>query len=285
MNPAIYGAWIEHIVRRGNIVIYPRYQASIICPTTDFLPNTVAAVKDALNRLETEKGHVRPQKDKFAAVGHSVGGLLAPNLAAVAAANGLPQPKAVMSVEPGNSWNPAKRMAVPMEDMSKLPPETLLLAVAGEDDNIVHEIDAKNIFNQSIRVPKENKDYVLLVSDDHGEPPLTADHFAPVALDASYGPKPVAGDKERGGPVRSRLPEHRQLHDGEMPDLEEADARRHNVNALDWYGTWKLFDALCDAAFHGRNREYALGNTPEQRFMGKWSDGVPVKELRVTDAP
>jgi hypothetical protein len=54
---------------------------------------------------------------------------------------------------------------------------------------------------------------------------------------------------------------------------------------LDYYGVWKLFDALCDAAFFGKNREFALGDTPQQRFMGKWSDGVPVKELVVTDKP
>ena len=45
------------------------------------------------------------------------------------------------------------------------------------------------------------------------------------------------------------------------------------------------FDGLIDAAFAGKNREYALGNTPQQRFMGVWSDGVPVKELKVTDKP
>ena len=60
---------------------------------------------------------------------------------------------------------------------------------------------------------------------------------------------------------------------------------RLGVDALDFYGLWKLFDALCDAAFSGRNRQYALGNTPQQRFMGKWSDGTPVKELNVTDKP
>jgi hypothetical protein len=57
------------------------------------------------------------------------------------------------------------------------------------------------------------------------------------------------------------------------------------VNALDFYGTWKLFDGLTDAAFYGQNRNSALGNTPEQRFMGVWSDGVPVKELKVTTQP
>jgi hypothetical protein len=54
---------------------------------------------------------------------------------------------------------------------------------------------------------------------------------------------------------------------------------------MDYYSTWKLFDALTDYAFYGINKEYCLDNTPEQRFMGLWSDGTPVKELIVTDTP
>ena len=57
------------------------------------------------------------------------------------------------------------------------------------------------------------------------------------------------------------------------------------VDAMDYYSTWKLFDALTDYAFYGINKEYCLGNTPGQRFMGLWSDGIPVNELIVTDYP
>jgi pimeloyl-ACP methyl ester carboxylesterase len=57
------------------------------------------------------------------------------------------------------------------------------------------------------------------------------------------------------------------------------------VDAADWYGVWKLSDALLACAFFGEWCEYALGNTPEQRFMGTWSDGIAVKELVVTDDP
>ena len=57
------------------------------------------------------------------------------------------------------------------------------------------------------------------------------------------------------------------------------------TDAMDYFSTWKLFEALTDYAFYGINGEYCLGNTPEQRFMGKWSDGTPVKELFVTDFP
>ena len=57
------------------------------------------------------------------------------------------------------------------------------------------------------------------------------------------------------------------------------------VDAADWYGIWKLSDALFACVFRDQWCEHALGNTPEQRFMGAWSDGVPVTELEVTDAP
>jgi hypothetical protein len=38
-------------------------------------------------------------------------------------------------------------------------------------------------------------------------------------------------------------------------------------------------------AFDGEWCEVALGTTPGQRFMGIWSDGVPVTEAIVTDDP
>ena len=73
----------------------------------------------------------------------------------------------------------------------------------------------------------------------------------------------------------------RQRADIDGPSIQGRDVAF--TNALDYYGFWKLFDGLCDAAFRGANREYALGNTPEQRFMGRWSDGTPVKQLAVGD--
>jgi acetyl esterase/lipase len=59
----------------------------------------------------------------------------------------------------------------------------------------------------------------------------------------------------------------------------------NEVDAADWYGVWKLSDALLACTFSGEWCEYALGDTPEQRFMGTWSDGVPVEELIVSDDP
>jgi dienelactone hydrolase len=57
------------------------------------------------------------------------------------------------------------------------------------------------------------------------------------------------------------------------------------ADALDFYGPWKLLDGLQDCAIARQECRVALGGTAEQRFMGRWSDGVPVTPLQVTDAP
>ena len=90
------------------------------------------------------------------------------------------------------------------------------------------------------------------------------------------------GAAGRASCARSDTVDNRQSEardEDELPDVETATETA--PDALDFYGFWKLFDALTDAAFHGRNREYALGNTPQQRYMGAWSDGRPVTELVV----
>lgn len=271
-NPLYYGAWIDHIVKRGNIVIFPRYQSSILTSRAAFIPNTLDAVKAALARLQSEPGHVPPDLNRVATVGHSLGGVLAASVAALAGENQLPQIRAVMAVEPGLTRAP---LSVPMADLGKIPGTTLLLSIAGDRDTLVADYDAKRIYYESKQVSADNKDFVRLVSDERGRPGLIGGHRAPTAPDAEY-------DNGEGDLTarRSGVP------GGSIPDgAARVDSRTPTTDAIDYYGLWKLFDALCDAAFFGKNREFALGNTVQQRFMGKWSDGTAVKELVVTDKP
>jgi pimeloyl-ACP methyl ester carboxylesterase len=282
MDPEVYKAWIDHIVKRGNIVLYSVYQDSLRTPVKDFTSNAIVAVLDGIRVLQSEPGHVKPLLDKFALIGHSMGGPISANMAATWKTQGLPFPRAVMCVEPGKTWGPQTRTLVVLADLSQVPADTLLLTLNGDKDRLVRDVDAKRIFNETTQIPPANKNYVTLVSDDHGQPPLTANHMAPVA----WLPMPEAREVNNlaDGPLHQRLREMREARGGgdEMPDFNNAGK---TVDALDYYGIWKLFDGLTDAAFYGKNRNYALGNTPEQRFMGVWSDGVPVKELKVTEHP
>ena len=227
-----FQAWIEHLVRRGAIVVYPAYGSST--PQADI----AAAMRAALAALATE-GHAQPDPARTAVIGFSFGGPLAADYAAAAGAAGLPVPQALLVYGPSRVY-PAPQRATP-------PPTMRALVVIGANDPGAGP-GAKAIWAWLAPLPVDQRNVVTLVSDDHGEPPLIAVHFVPLT-----NPRPP-------NPVVS-------------------------LDALDWYGTWKLTDALMACAFAGAWCEYALGNTPEQRFMGIWSDGVPVQELVVTDDP
>lgn len=57
-------------------------------------------------------------------------------------------------------------------------------------------------------------------------------------------------------------------------------------DAHDFYGVYRLLDALADYAFAGKQeaKRIALGGgSAEQRFMGLWPDGRPVRELFAGD--
>lgn len=251
MNPQIYGAWIEHIVRRGLIVVYPLYQTSVVTPRDQVLSHAAAAIQDAIDRLQ-QGGHVRPDLDRFAVLGHSAGGTLGASLPGVAQTYRLPVAEAIMSVAPGRGEERA-RHPLPSGDYSAISPETLLLLVIAADDDQAGDREARNIFLNSTRVPDRNKNLVVVLSDDHGKPALIANHASPGAPSPGYVDTPRAFRK----------------------------VRRLTVDALNFYGYWKVFDALTDAAFYETNWEFVLGNAPQLRFMGQWSDGTPVKELQV----
>jgi dienelactone hydrolase len=250
INPIFYRGWIEHLVKRGNIVVYPRYQVDIFTPSDNFTINSINATQDAFRRLK-DGSHVKPELDNFALIGHSAGGLISVNMAALAIENNLPLPKAVFAVQPGKSRSSDDTLGPILENLSKIPSDTLLLTLAGDQDTWVDNQDAIRIIQETTQIPSDNKDYILMVSDNRGQPELVADHFAPLS-----------------GLVYLEF----------FKFTFWTDAR-------DYYGTWKLFDGLIDGAFYKKNKEFALGNTTQQRFMGTWSDGTPVKELVVQNNP
>ena len=60
VNPGFYGAWIDHLVRNGHVVIFPRYQNDVGTMPQDFLPNAMAAIHDALGVLSVGEGTSGP---------------------------------------------------------------------------------------------------------------------------------------------------------------------------------------------------------------------------------
>jgi acetyl esterase/lipase len=279
MDPVSYGGWIEHLVRKGNIVIFPRFQADLLTPPTEMTDSALRAINDALSRLNS--GPVKMQGGNFAMIGHSLGAVIAANLACEAADGKLPQPKALMLVEPGDSKNSniARSFGVAdtvpsiMRDYSVIPASTLLLCVVAQDDMLAGSTTARNIYYRARNIPPQNKNYVIAVSDRHGSPQIIANHFAPLSPDERFREEKNSRLRER---LRDRLGKQLDI----ALDMESA-----TTNALDYYGFWKLGDALTGVAFLGEFRDYALGGGYDMKYMGKWSDGVPVLPLEVTQSP
>ena len=239
-NPGVYGAWIEHLARSGRIVIFPRYQTEFTSPA-DFLPNSIAAVRDALDVLTTAPGRVRPDLARFAVIGHSAGGNLSAQMAAVAEAEGLPIPKAVVAVCPGE----VRPLVEP--SLATIPPDTLMAIAAASDDRIVGDGRAREIYAQATSLSPARKKFVLYRSDRFGPAHLVADHFAPTAA----------------------LP---ALDSGEGV-LRGKQMRQATVNILDRHGFWRMADLTMEAGFAGITLDEATGNGALFRDLGRWSDG------------
>lgn len=243
-DPEIYHAWIDHIVRRGAILIYPDWQPADASKTDNArtLPDTLTAIRAALAELR-QGHHAQPELTRVALFGHSFGGMLGVQYAALAAADGLPVPKTILLASPG-CWGPPFSCGPvpPLADLSTIPATTRLLILAMAGDPIVGTEPAR-LWTHLSSIPLANRDFIYYVGDAHGAPPLQPAHDIPATT--LWNP----------------------------------------LDAYDWYGTWKWFDALMSCSFAHQDCQVALGNTPAQRFMGHWSDGTPVAEPIVTDDP
>jgi pimeloyl-ACP methyl ester carboxylesterase len=135
-EPHFYGAWLEHLARAGNAVIYPRYQDSFAEPPTQVLGNALVGIRTALEHTDVDAA-------SLVVAGHSAGGALAADYAAVARRVGLPSPRAVMSVYPGRSFR-GIRAAIPAA--GPVPEGAELVVLSGSADSVVDPRDARAIY-------------------------------------------------------------------------------------------------------------------------------------------
>lgn len=248
VNPGFYGAWIDHLVRNGHIVIFPRYQNDLGTLPQDFLPNTTAAIHDAMGVLsQGSVHHVRADSRRFALIGHSAGANLAAQVAALSSDphSGLPSPRAIVAIMPGE--------VLPIRQPTlDLIPETALLVVAvGDEDIVVGDLRGRQIFLEASAVPASRKRFILYRSDRHGYPPLVAEHTAPTGTN------------------------HR-LDNGEGI-LRPLQLSMGDINALDQAGFWRLGDITLQAGFHGRSLDDIPNLDNMIRHLGYWSDGQRVR--------
>ncbi len=244
--------FIRHEVRDGNVVVYPRWQTSITAPCPGpyniepCITSALHGISAAIAWLHADPANrVQPQLDKTSYFGFSFGGIIAADLANRYAALQLPEPKVLFLAEPHDGGLAGAGEPALDASLAGIPSTTLVNCLDG-DHGVLSEAGKSQsscnaVLPKLAQIPDAHKDILLASSDAHGEPNIIADHVMCAAS---------AGD-----PV--------------------------SLDALDYFACWKILDALRDCGLSGTNCAYALGDTPQHRSMGQWSDGVPVRPLRI----
>lgn len=243
---------IRHTVRKGSIVIYPRWQTAIATPCPgpfDIEPcmrSSLRGIRGALAYLQARTTkRVQPQLGRTSYFGFSFGGVITANLTNRYRKLHLPKPRAIWLEDPHDGGlvgfdEPA------VDDSLRGIPSSVKLTCHSSGEGVISEPDRADgscnaIFPKLGHVPKRNKDLVLTRPDAHGTPALTAPHGVCAA------PKGLA-------------------------------------DAYDWNFCWKSWDALRSCAYRGTDCRYALGTTRQHRSNGRWSDGVPIAPLKIQGA-
>jgi len=294
VSPRHYGGWLNHLVRKGNIVIYPRYhEAGGKTRIASLTSEAAKGVKEALAALDGD-GEAKPDLSRVAAVGVGTGAVIAINLAAMAEAEGLPRPRLLFAAMPARLPTAANPRAVALVDLAGIDPRTLVVTLTADRDSIAGEAGARAILRAAgTVVPPERRLLARLQSDNHGQPPLLAGHYAAASPDDAFDlskidgaldpPKAVvaaarAGPRDKAARDQARQDLNEQWRMANQENVELQMLAIQTTDALDYFGVWKTFDFARDMAFSGGD---AVALRKDARFpdMGLWTDGWPMRRI------
>ncbi len=156
--PAQFMPWLEHLARRGDAVVFPRYQLGGDATGAPRAADFEAGLRAAFERL--------PSGVPVVAVGYSYGASLAVTYAANAGAWRLPRPRAVDAIFPA--------LPIPGVPLPALPPGPRVLVQVGDADVVAGRAGA-DAFWRRLGGRSSLRRYELVRS----HPGFVANHVAP----------------------------------------------------------------------------------------------------------
>lgn len=281
VNPVVYGGWIEHLARRGHLVLVPDFQQVGKTRAVDATDNAAALLKSALAELASDP-QAKPDPGRVFYLGHSAGAGIAANLAATARTRELPVPKLVFAVMPGGIASDERSRGVVLADLSGIDEGTAIVTVVGDRETVAADRASRRILKEASAVPVGRKLFVRSSSDDHGFPALSATLASPASPKEGYDaglikvqPDPPP-DPKAPRPVRPRWAADMVLT-GEQTVLV-GQLQRNVTDTLDYLAYWRVFDMVAAASLTGGDMA-ALRSDPTFLDMGRWTDGWPVRRL------
>ncbi|WP_266157012.1 alpha/beta hydrolase fold domain-containing protein [Dyella silvatica] len=266
MNPKNFGGLIDHLARSGQVVIYPVYQES--AQTSPQIVTQAAAQADrrALAAL-AEQRQLTPDPQRVLYYGYSMGAAISLNLALDPKRYQLPAPTALVLSAPGDAYHvvhgeQGRSIIGPVE---KLPADLPVAIIAGSADTSIGLPTGRSLAARLCGIRADRRVLMVFSSDENNGTKVLAGHGSPGAPDSRYDfplTKRVAG----GNPPNHSIPTHIAGRHG-----FEASG---SLNQLDFYGYWKVLDAMIDGLRDKQLPDTVFGHgTPTQLYLGSWPDG------------
>ena len=265
MNPLNFGALIDHLARSGQVVIYPVYQLSADTSPQVVTHNAAQADRRGIEALREQRG-LQPDPQRVLYVGYSMGAAISLNLALDPARYELPAPRALVLEAPGDAYHVAhgEDARSIIGEVEKLPADLPVAILTGSADTSIGLPTARKLAARLCQIRADRRVLMVLPSDEHAGKNVHAAHGSPGAPDSRYDFALKRND------IPTRIPGR----DGFEPS--------GSLNQLDFYGYWKVVDAMVDSLGERSLPDAVFGHgTPAQLYLGTWPDGTPYKSASV----
>jgi len=254
-EPQPYEMMLRHIARKGFIVIYPSYGHPL--RPQEWAQHANDALNRALKVLEKD-GHVQPDREQMAFVGHSIGGILALNLAQNMT---TAPPRLIITLDAAGITSLAYPfISIDKNKLSQLPSSTWLLLIMAEESYQFRLKDPQQCLNDD-EAPRENCS-VFAVNR------LAFLHTSQIPL-AHKAALMIPSDQE--GKVKLRS-EHNAVQ-GNCGMFDKP------VDSVDIWGYWKLTVGALSHVLLGDPADYAFTENEARRSFGTWSNGRKARSI------
>ena len=257
MSPRNFGALIDHVARRGSIVIYPVYQDGDRTPPQQVTGLAAIGIGNALAYLERKHpGLADTSKTLYS--GFSMGATIALNFAAQPERYAVPPPSAVVAIAPGDARHIAhgplaQSIIGPLE---KIPSNLPVAILSGLEDTGIGVSTARQIAPRLCHILEDRRVLMFFPPGGSDEKPVRAGHGSPGAPDSRYD-------------FRSA-----QSVDVLMPRRGYYEVSS-STNYLDFYGYWRVIAGAFDWVAMGRYPTEVFSDVASQTAMGLDGDGRP----------
>lgn len=259
-NPKNFGGLIDLLVRSGAVVIYPVYQAEGDKTSPQAITkNAAEGIRAALDMLH----QTHPQlidEEKTLYWGFSMGASIATNFAVRHTDLGVPAPRAMVLVAPGDAYHVVhgEQSAPTVARLESLSSKVPVFLVTGAADTSIGVPTARAWAARLCHLPRSHRTLLLLPSDADAGKQVSSAHGSPGAPDSRFDfPDATAS-------VPSRIPGRSGFESS------------GSLNVLDFYGYWRITMAMFDYVAGGPYpTPLFTPGSPENRFLGIWPSGKP----------